>query len=108
MARAKLKLRQGDQVRVVSGAHRGSEGKIMVVMPEKNRVIIENVNVIKKAQRPTQENPRGGYVEHEAAINASNVQILDPQTGEPTRIAYKIETTGKVRVSAKTGAQLDQ
>jgi large subunit ribosomal protein L24 len=108
MSKSKMKLRQGDQVRVISGSHRGSEGKILRVSPESNRVIIENVNIIKKAQRPTQENPRGGYVEREASINASNVQILDPQTGEPTRVAYRLEETGKVRVSAKTGAGLDQ
>jgi len=107
MSKAKIRLRQGDQVRVISGAHKGSEGKIMAVFPEANRVIVENVNVIKKSQRPTQENPRGGYIEREAPINASNVQILDPQTGEPTRIAYKFDGATKTRVSAKTQALLD-
>lgn len=108
MAKAKMKIRQGDQVRVISGSNRGSEGKVMLVYPDSNRVVIENVNIVKKAQRPTQENPRGGYLEREAAIHVSNVQVLDPQSGEPTRIAYKLEDSGKVRVSAKTGASLDE
>ncbi|MCA9839368.1 MAG: 50S ribosomal protein L24 [Trueperaceae bacterium] len=102
-----MRLKKGDLVKVVSGSHKGSEGKILAVYPETHRVIVENVNVIKKAQRPTQDNPRGGFVEREAAIHASNVQILDPQTNQPSRIAYKIEGSSKIRVSAKSGAQLD-
>jgi large subunit ribosomal protein L24 len=93
---------------VVAGKFKGAEGKIMAVYPEKNRVIVESVNVIKKAQRPSQQNPRGGFVEREAAIHASNVQLLDPQTGEPTRIAYKLEGKMKLRVSAKSGAPLGE
>jgi len=79
----------------------------MVVYPEANRVIVENVNVIKKTQRPTQDNPRGGFVEREAPIHASNVQLLDPQTGELTRIGYKRDGASKLRVSTKSGAELD-
>lgn len=107
MSRTRLRLKRGDQVRVISGRFRGSEGKIMVVYPEANRVIVENVNVIKKTQRPTQDNPRGGFVEREAPIHASNVQLLDPQTGELTRIGYKTDGTSKLRVSVKSGAELD-
>jgi large subunit ribosomal protein L24 len=103
----KMRLRKGDLVRVVSGSHKGSEGKILAVYPEANRVVIENVNFIKKAQRPTQDNPRGGYIEREAPVHASNVQILDPQTNKPSRVAYKIEGSSKIRVSTKTGAHLD-
>ena len=104
---SKLRLKKGDLVKVVSGSHKGSEGKILAVYPEANRVVVENVNVIKKSQRPTQENPRGGFVEREAPIHASNVQILDPQTSKPSRIAYKMEGSSKIRVSSKTGAHLD-
>jgi large subunit ribosomal protein L24 len=103
----KMRLKQGDKVRVISGSHKGSEGKIMAVFNETNRVIVESVNIIKKTQKPTQDNPRGGYIEREAAIHASNVQMLDPQTDKPIRIAYKQEETGKIRVSAKTGTRLD-
>ncbi len=110
MAKVKpLFVKRGDTVRVMTGKFKGAEGKVMAVFPQQNRIIVENVNVIKKAQRPTQENPRGGYSEREAPINASNVRILDPQSGEPTRVGYKVLDGGeKVRISVKTGANLDE
>lgn len=109
MARRKLRLRRGDQVRVTAGKHKGLEGEILRVFHERQRVLVENVNVVKKAQRPTQENPRGGFREQEAPIHASNVQLLDPHSGEPTRIRSKMTDDGrKVRVSAKSGAELDE
>ena len=107
--RVKLRIKRNDQVRVISGPHKGTEGKVLAVFPEKNRVLVENVNVIRKAQRPTQENPRGGYREQEMPIHASNVMVLDPQSGEPTRIGMKFTDDGrKVRVARKSGAQLDE
>ncbi len=105
---AKLHLRRGDTVRVIAGKFKGSEGKIMAVFPEKSRVVVDNVNVIKKAQRPTQDNPRGGFVEREAPIHISNVQLLDPRTGELTRVRYRVENGHKSRVSVKSGAALDE
>lgn len=107
MARRKMRLKRGDEVRVIAGQFRGAQGKIKAVYPETNRVIVENVNMIKKAQRPTQENPRGGFVEREAPIHASNVQLIDPKTGELTRIGYRIENGQKVRISVKSGTRLD-
>ena len=105
----KVRIKRGDQVRVIAGKHKGLEGQVMAVMANDNRVVVENVNVIKRAQRPTQENPRGGFQEQEAPIHISNVQLLDPQTGEPTRVGYKTLDNGeKVRVSVKSGAQLDE
>lgn len=102
------RLKKGDRVRVVAGKHKGLEGEVLAVRRDTNRVLVEGVNVVKKAQRPTQENPRGGFREQEAPIHASNVQILDPQSGEPTRIGVKIGDDGrKVRVSTKSGASLD-
>lgn len=106
--RKPLFVKKGDRVRVMAGKHRGAEGKVKAVFPETERVIVENVNMIKKTQRPTQRNPRGGFQEREAPIHVSNVRILDPQTGEPTRVGYKRLASGrKVRVSVKSGAQLD-
>lgn len=104
----KIRFKRGDQVRVIAGAHKGEEGKIIAVLRDKNRVVIENVNVIQVAQRPTQDNPRGGYAEREAPIHASNVQLLDPQTGELTRIGVTWTEGGrKVRTATRSGAQLD-
>jgi large subunit ribosomal protein L24 len=106
--RKPLPIKKGDRVRVMTGKHRGAEGKIKAVFPEDDRVIVENVNMIKKTLRPTQKNPRGGFQEREAPIHVSKVRILDPQSGEPTRIGYKrLESGRKVRVSVKSGASLD-
>ncbi len=104
----KIRLKRGDLVRVIAGKHKGEEGALLAVFRDTNRVIIERVNVIRKTQRPTQENPRGGFVEREAPIHASNVQLVDPQDAELTRVAFKTTETGrKVRVSVKSGVELD-
>jgi large subunit ribosomal protein L24 len=91
----------------MAGKHKGAEGEIIAVLPEKNRVVVKGVNVIKKAKRPTQENPRGGFEEREMPLHASNVRVLDPKTGEPTRIGYRFEEGRKVRISVKSGAPLN-
>ena len=104
----KTRLKKGDRVRVVAGKHKGLEGEILSVRRDTGRVLVEGVNVIKKAQRPTQENPRGGFREQEAPIHASNVQVLDPKTGEPTRIGVRTGEDGrKERVAVKSGVTLD-
>ncbi len=105
---AKMKLRRGDQVRVIAGKNKGAEGEVVDVMPGRNRVVIKDVNVARKALRPTQENPKGGFSDREMPIHASNVQILDPQDGEPTRIGYRFENGEKVRVSKKSGVVLEE
>jgi large subunit ribosomal protein L24 len=109
VASHKSRLRKGDQVRVASGKHRGLEGEIIRIDHAKDRVYVKNVNVIKKAQKPTQENPRGGFKEQEAPIHASNVRLLDPKTNQPTRIRYETTPEGrKVRVAVKSGTVLDE
>jgi large subunit ribosomal protein L24 len=106
MVRSRLK--RGDRVRVIAGKHRGEEGTLLSVDREKNRVFVEGVNVIRKAQRPTQQNPSGGFREQEAPIHASNVQLLDPSSNEPTRVRMEVNEDGrKQRVSVKTGGSLD-
>ena len=95
-------------MRVTSGKHKGLEGRILEVMPVKNRVVVENINVIRKAQRPTQDNPRGGFSEREAPIHVSNVRVLDPKTGEPSRVGTRVVDGERVRVSVKSGARLDR
>ncbi len=104
----KTRLKKGDKVRVIAGKHKGLEGEIIGIERESGRVYVENVNMIKKAQRPTQENPRGGFREQEASIAISNVQLLDPQSGEPTRIGTQVGEGGrKVRVACKSGVVID-
>lgn len=103
------RLRTGDNVKVISGKHKGQSGKILSIDRVKNRVFVEKVNVIRKALRPTQDNPQGGYREQEASINASNVMVIDPKSGETTRIGMQFLDNGrKVRIARKSGARLDE
>jgi large subunit ribosomal protein L24 len=108
MARSS-RIRRGDRVRVISGKNKGQEGEVLAVLRDRDRVLVKNVNLIRKSQKPTQQNPRGGYQEQEAAIHVSNVQILDPKTGTPTRIGVQfLEDGRKVRIARKSGARLDE
>ena len=94
-------IKKGMQVRVISGAHKGSEGKVLLVSPKKQRVIVEGVNFIKKSTRPSQENQSGGIVEKEAAIHISNLSLLTTD-GETTRVGYQMNGDTKERISRKT------
>lgn len=98
----KLHIKKGDRVRVIAGDYKGAEGEVLQVFPAKNRAIVENVNIVKKHQKPTQDNP-GGIVEMPAPIHVSNLMLLDPKTGEPTRIGRKLVDGKLVRYSKKTG-----
>ena len=97
--RKKLHVKKGDTVRVISGGHRGKEGKVLDVNAENSRVIVENVNMIKKTQKPTQTNPKGGFIEREAPIHASNVQLLDPKTNITVAAGYLKDLNTKNNVS---------
>lgn len=109
MAQVKSRIKKGDNVKVIAGKHKGSEGEVIAVFRDSSRVLVKNVNIIKKSQRPTQENPRGGFVEQEAPIHLSNVQLLDPKSGKPTRIGYRFEDDGtKVRYALDSGTKLDE
>jgi large subunit ribosomal protein L24 len=101
-----INIRIGMQVQVISGNHKGESGKVLAVFPKTNRIIIQGVNFIKKATRPTQENPSGGFSEKEASIHISNVMAV--QGGKTSRIGYKILETGKkVRVNKTTGQEIE-
>ena len=106
---AKIRLKKGDTVRVMTGKHRGAEGEVLQVNHATQRVLVKNVNVIKKAQRPTQQNPRGGFKEQEAPIHASNLRLVDPTTGQPTSIGVTVQEDGrKVRVARASGTVLEE
>ncbi|MDR1877302.1 MAG: 50S ribosomal protein L24 [Flavobacteriaceae bacterium] len=100
---AKVKIKKGDKVQVLAGAYKGKQGQVLVVYPEKNRAIVEGVNIVKKHKKPSAESPQGSIVEKEASINISNLALLDPKSGKPTRISYKIEGDKKIRVATKSG-----
>ncbi len=102
----KFKIKKGDFVQVMSGKDRGAKGHVLKVLRDKDRVIVEGVNIVKKRVKPTTENPQGGIIETEAAIHISNVMIVDPKTGEPTRVGYKFEDGKKIRYAKKSGEAL--
>jgi len=97
----KLKVKTGDTVRVIAGDHKGSEGKIVKVLLDKNKVIVEGVNMVKKHMKPSAQSPQGGIVEKEASIQISNLSLLTSK-GETTRVGYKVEDGKKVRFSKKS------
>jgi large subunit ribosomal protein L24 len=102
-------VRKGDTVMVVAGKERGKRGKVLRVFPDKNRVVIERINMIKKHQRPTQKIRQGGIIEREGAIHLSNVMLVDPASDKPTRIGMKALADGKkVRVARKSGEIIDK
>lgn len=98
----KLKIKSGDTVVVTAGDHKGSEGKVMKVLLEKNKAIVEGVNMVSKHEKPSAENPQGGIVKKEAPIHISNLSLIDPETGEATRVGYRMEDGKKVRFTKKS------
>ncbi|NNC62949.1 MAG: 50S ribosomal protein L24 [Eudoraea sp.] len=98
----KLKIKTGDTVRVVAGDHRGSEGKVVTVNLQKNKAIVEGVNMVSKHEKPSAKNPQGGIVKKEAPIHISNLSLIDGKSGETTRVGFEIRDGKKVRVSKKS------
>lgn len=103
----KMSIRTGDKVHVLAGKDKGKEAKILAVFPTRERVIVERVNMMKKATRPTQKNPKGGILELEAPIHVSNVALVCPKCSQPTRISRKREGGALVRVCKKCGNDID-
>jgi large subunit ribosomal protein L24 len=99
----KLKIRKGDTVKVITGESKGVEGKVLEVFRDTNKALVEGVNMIKKHQKPSAQNPQGGIIEKEAQIQISNLTLLDPKSGEATRVGIKFEDGKKVRYSKKSG-----
>lgn len=97
----KLKVKTGDVVKVISGDHKGSEGKILSISKDKKKAIIEGINVVKKHTKPSAQNPQGGIVEKEAAIQISNLSLMTKK-GETTRVGFRMEGDKKVRYSKKS------
>jgi large subunit ribosomal protein L24 len=102
----KLKIKTGDIVRVIAGDHKGSEGKVLKVDREKNKAIVEAVNMVSKHTKPSAKSPQGGIVKKEAPIQISNISLIDPKTKETTRVGIRIEGDKKVRFSKKSNQVL--
>ena len=103
----KLKKKKGDTVIVLAGEDKGRTGKVLKVEREKMRAIVEGVNIVTKSAKPSAKNPQGGFVKVEAPIHISNLSLIDPKSGKPTRIAIKVNEDGKkVRIAKKSGEEI--
>ncbi len=101
-----MKIRKGDLVQVISGSYFGKEGRVLKVLKERDRLIVEGINMLKKHMRPNQENQQGAIVEKEGSIHVSNVMLIS--NGKPSRVGYKLSKNGsKVRFSKKTNKDID-
>jgi large subunit ribosomal protein L24 len=102
------RLRKNDEVLVIAGRDKGAKGKILKVLVDRDRVIVEGVNRVKRHTKPTQKMPQGGIIEKELPIHQSNVMPIDPKGGKPTRVrAGKDKDGNKTRVAAKSGASIE-
>lgn len=100
----KLHVRKGDTVKVIAGNSKGKTGVVLEVIPAKDRAVVEGVNIVTKHVKPSATNPEGGINKSEAAIHISNLMLIDPAKGEPTRTGRKLDENGKLqRYSKKTG-----
>lgn len=101
-----MKLKTGDKVRVIAGKDKGKEGEITKVLRDTNKVVVDGVNILKKHQKSRARGESGQILEIASPVDASNVSIIDPKSGEPTRIGYKVEKGKKVRIAKKSGSEL--
>ncbi|MFZ4672538.1 MAG: 50S ribosomal protein L24 [Flavobacterium sp.] len=102
----KLKIKSGDTVKVIAGDHKGSEGKVVRVDREKNKAIVEGVNMVSKHTKPSAKNPQGGIVKKEAPLHISNLSLIDPKSKKVTKVGMKVEGDKKVRFSKKSNQVL--
>jgi large subunit ribosomal protein L24 len=102
----KLKIKSGDIVRVIAGDHKGSEGKVLRVDREKNKAVVEGVNMVSKHTKPSAKSPQGGIVKKEAPMHISNLSLIDPKSKETTKVGMKVEGDKKVRFSKKSNQVL--
>jgi len=98
----KLKIKTGDTVRIIAGDHKGVEGKVVSVDREKNKAIVEGANMVSKHEKPSASNPQGGIVKKEASLQISNLSLIDPKSGEITRVGFEVRDGKKVRFSKKS------
>ena len=102
----KIHIKKGDTVYVLSGEDRGKTGRVLEVQPSKMRAVVEGINMVTKATKPTAQYPNGGLIKREAPIHISNLSLIDPKSGKPTRIAIRRDDNGKaVRIAKKSGEE---
>jgi large subunit ribosomal protein L24 len=102
----KLHIKSGDTVQVIAGESKGETGKVLRVYPDKNRAVVEGVNVVTKHQKPSASNPQGGLLKEEASIHISNLMVVDPKSGEATRVGRRVNEEGKIERFAKKSGEV--
>lgn len=103
----KIHIKKGDVVFVNTGEDKGKTGRVLKVLVKENRAVVEGINIVSKHTKPSAKNPQGGIEKKEAPIHVSNLNIVDPKTGKPTRVGHKINDEGvKVRYSKKSGEEI--
>ena len=103
----KLHIKKNDTVVVLAGEDKGKTGKVLNVLVEKNRALVEGVNMVSKSTKPSAKNPQGGIVKQEAPIHISNLSLIDPKSGKATRVGIKVTEDGKkVRIAKKSGEEI--
>jgi len=102
----KFHIKKGDTVYVNAGNDKGKTGKVLSMDPSKDRAIVEGINMVSKHTKPNSKQPQGGIIKQEAPIHVSNLNLIDPQSGKPTRVAIKIEGDKKIRIAKKSGEEI--
>jgi large subunit ribosomal protein L24 len=97
----KIHIKKGDMVKVITGSYKGKEGRVIEVVRDNNRALVEGVNMIKRHTKPNAQYPDGGIINKEAPIHLSNLMYIDPKTGDPTKVGRKLDEKGKTERSAK-------
>ena len=106
---SKIKIRKGDTVYVRLGEDRGKTGRVLRVLRDKDRAVVEGINIVSKATKPSAKHPQGGIIKIEAPIHIPNISLIDPKTGKPTRVSIRINDKGqKVRIAKKSGEEIKQ
>ena len=103
---SKLHIKKGDTVYVNAGEDKGKTGKVVKVLVEKQRAIVEGVNMVSKSQKPSAKNPQGGIIKQEAPIHISNLSLIDPDSKKPTRVSVKREGKNVIRIAKKSGKEI--
>ena len=104
---SKLHIKKNDTVVVLAGQEKGKTGKVLKVLVDENRALVEGVNMVSKSTKPSAKNPQGGIVKQEAPIHISNLSLVDPKSGKPTRVGIKVAEDGKkVRIAKKSGEEI--
>ena len=106
---AKLKIRKGDLVQVIAGDSKGKQGKVLEVLLKDNKAVVEGANMVSRHTKPNAANPNGGIIKKEAPIHVSNLMVVDPKSGKPTRVGRQKNAEGKlVRIAKKSGEEIKQ